>query len=209
MRQARGPIRSAVEIPGIDPDIAWDGDGNCWVHFSGLGGIARCRIDPIDRRAARGPRPDVVRNRACSTPRRRTSSSGRGRGTSSSPKEAPSAATASRSPGGLHRSDRGRALRTTPFSATAARPADTEHRARRSGGGPRRVVVDGPARRATPRDVPRLPRAGPRDVSRPGAVGGRVARGRRARPRRWKPPGHRDPLARSRSSTATTSTHPR
>src|SRR5688500_9582251 len=23
-----------VAIPGIDPDLAWDGDGNCWVHFS-------------------------------------------------------------------------------------------------------------------------------------------------------------------------------
>ena len=31
---------------GIDPDLAWDSDGNCWVHFSGLGGIARARIDP-------------------------------------------------------------------------------------------------------------------------------------------------------------------
>jgi len=35
----------AVPVPGIDPDLAWDGDGNCCVHFSGLGGIARSRID--------------------------------------------------------------------------------------------------------------------------------------------------------------------
>lgn len=34
-----------VSVPGIDPDIAWDQQGDCWVHFSGLGGIARCRID--------------------------------------------------------------------------------------------------------------------------------------------------------------------
>jgi beta-xylosidase len=34
-----------VPVPGIDPDLAWDHDGNCWVHFSGLGGIARARID--------------------------------------------------------------------------------------------------------------------------------------------------------------------
>jgi xylan 1,4-beta-xylosidase len=34
-----------VLVPGIDPDLAWDGEGNCWVHFSGLGGIARSRID--------------------------------------------------------------------------------------------------------------------------------------------------------------------
>ena len=35
-----------VPVPGIDPDLAWDGEGNCWLHFSGLGGIARCRLDP-------------------------------------------------------------------------------------------------------------------------------------------------------------------
>jgi xylan 1,4-beta-xylosidase len=35
----------AVPVPGIDPDLAWDRDGNCWVHFSGLGGIARTRVD--------------------------------------------------------------------------------------------------------------------------------------------------------------------
>ena len=34
-----------VPVPGIDPDLSWDDDGNCWVHFSGLGGIARARID--------------------------------------------------------------------------------------------------------------------------------------------------------------------
>ncbi len=34
-----------VPVPGIDPDLAWDHDGNCWVHFSGLGGIARSRIN--------------------------------------------------------------------------------------------------------------------------------------------------------------------
>ena len=36
------PVR--VDAPGIDPDLAWDDDGNCWVHFSG-GGIQRLRID--------------------------------------------------------------------------------------------------------------------------------------------------------------------
>jgi beta-xylosidase len=34
-----------VAIEGIDPDLAWDADGGCWVHFSGRGGITRCRID--------------------------------------------------------------------------------------------------------------------------------------------------------------------
>ncbi len=38
------PVR--IDVAGIDPDLCWDDDGNCWVHFSGLGGIARCRIDP-------------------------------------------------------------------------------------------------------------------------------------------------------------------
>ena len=37
------PIR--VEIFGIDPDLSWDSDGTCWVHWSTTGGIARCRID--------------------------------------------------------------------------------------------------------------------------------------------------------------------
>ena len=38
----------AVPVPGIDPDLAWDGDGNCWVHFSDVGrGIARAMVDPL------------------------------------------------------------------------------------------------------------------------------------------------------------------
>jgi xylan 1,4-beta-xylosidase len=44
-----------VAISGIDPDIAWDRSGNCWVHFSGLGGIARCRIDDITGEVLEGP----------------------------------------------------------------------------------------------------------------------------------------------------------
>lgn len=36
-----------VDVLGIDPDIAWDDEGNCWVHFSGAGGIQRCRIDDV------------------------------------------------------------------------------------------------------------------------------------------------------------------
>ncbi len=41
-----GPWSDPVTVPivGIDPDLAWDQDGNCWVHYS-LGGIFRCRID--------------------------------------------------------------------------------------------------------------------------------------------------------------------
>lgn len=37
-----------IPIQGVDPDLAWDDDGTCWVHFAGLGGIARCRIDDRD-----------------------------------------------------------------------------------------------------------------------------------------------------------------
>lgn len=33
-----------VDVVGIDPDLAWDDDGNCWVHTA-LGAISRCRID--------------------------------------------------------------------------------------------------------------------------------------------------------------------
>ena len=38
------PVR--VEAAGIDPDLAWDDNGNCWVHYSAGGdGIWRLRID--------------------------------------------------------------------------------------------------------------------------------------------------------------------
>ncbi len=52
-----GPWSDPVPVPvaGIDPDLAWDDDGNCWVHFSGMGGIARCRIDPSTGEVIAGP----------------------------------------------------------------------------------------------------------------------------------------------------------
>ena len=52
-----GPWSDPVPVPisGIDPDLAWDGDGSCWVHFSGMGGIARCRIDEASGRLLSGP----------------------------------------------------------------------------------------------------------------------------------------------------------
>ena len=34
-----------LDVEGIDPDIAWDDDGNCWVHVSLDQTIRRCRID--------------------------------------------------------------------------------------------------------------------------------------------------------------------
>ena len=44
-----------VDVPGIDPDLAWDDEGMCWMHFSGLGGIARARIDPATGAIFEGP----------------------------------------------------------------------------------------------------------------------------------------------------------
>jgi xylan 1,4-beta-xylosidase len=43
-----------VEIQGIDPDLCWDGEGNCWVHFSGIG-IRRVRIDHRTGAVLEGP----------------------------------------------------------------------------------------------------------------------------------------------------------
>ncbi len=45
----------AVAVNGIDPDLAWADDGTCWVHFSGLGGIARSQIDPATGLVLSGP----------------------------------------------------------------------------------------------------------------------------------------------------------
>jgi len=47
-----------IAIDGIDPDIAWDEDGNCWVHYSGVGtGIMRCRIDDTTGEVLDDPAP--------------------------------------------------------------------------------------------------------------------------------------------------------
>jgi beta-xylosidase len=45
-----------LDIMGIDPDIAWDTDGTCWVHCS-LGSIARHRIDDTTGAVLGGPEP--------------------------------------------------------------------------------------------------------------------------------------------------------
>ena len=62
------PIR--IEISGIDPDLSWDSDGNCWVHWSTRGGIARSRIDDSTGASAHRTRDDVGRAPACSIRRR-------------------------------------------------------------------------------------------------------------------------------------------
>ena len=49
---------TVVDVAGIDPDLAWDVDGNCWLHFSrGPDGIARCRIDDATGEVLDGPEP--------------------------------------------------------------------------------------------------------------------------------------------------------
>jgi xylan 1,4-beta-xylosidase len=44
-----------VDIEGIDPDLAWDESGGCWVHYSGAGGIVRVRIDDVTGDVLEGP----------------------------------------------------------------------------------------------------------------------------------------------------------
>jgi beta-xylosidase len=34
-----------VTLLGIDPDLCWDDDGACWVHYAGFQGVTRVRID--------------------------------------------------------------------------------------------------------------------------------------------------------------------
>jgi xylan 1,4-beta-xylosidase len=47
------PIR--VDVPGIDPDLAWDDEGRCWVHFSVGRRILRCRIDDATGQVLEAP----------------------------------------------------------------------------------------------------------------------------------------------------------
>jgi beta-xylosidase len=44
-----------VDVAGIDPDLAWDADGSCWLHFSRSVDIARCRIDDTTGAVLEGP----------------------------------------------------------------------------------------------------------------------------------------------------------
>ncbi|MEV4754997.1 glycoside hydrolase family 43 protein [Micromonospora sp. NPDC049559] len=41
------------EIPGVDPDLAWDEEGRCWCTFAG---IEQARIDPVSGWALEKPR---------------------------------------------------------------------------------------------------------------------------------------------------------
>ncbi len=46
-----------IDIQGVDPDLAWDDDGNCWVSFSDGGGIVSCRIDDRTGTVLEPPEP--------------------------------------------------------------------------------------------------------------------------------------------------------
>ncbi|MEU8138895.1 glycoside hydrolase family 43 protein [Streptodolium elevatio] len=43
-----------VDIDNIDPDLAWDDEGNCWVTYAG---INQCRIDDATGKILEGPYP--------------------------------------------------------------------------------------------------------------------------------------------------------
>ncbi|MGW3461918.1 nicotinate-nucleotide--dimethylbenzimidazole phosphoribosyltransferase [Streptomyces olivaceoviridis] len=43
-----------IDLPGIDPDLAWDEDGSCWVAMAG---VSVARIDPRTGRVLEGPLP--------------------------------------------------------------------------------------------------------------------------------------------------------
>lgn len=44
-----------VDVPGIDPDLAWDQDGACWVHYSASTSIDRVCIDDATGKVLEGP----------------------------------------------------------------------------------------------------------------------------------------------------------
>ncbi|MGW0912025.1 glycoside hydrolase family 43 protein [Streptomyces sp. NPDC002784] len=43
-----------IDLPGIDPDLAWDEDGTCW---SAVAGVGLARIDPVAGTVLEGPLP--------------------------------------------------------------------------------------------------------------------------------------------------------
>jgi xylan 1,4-beta-xylosidase len=65
---ARGPWSDPVAVDGavgIDPDLAWDADGTCWLTYSELGtagfeavsgAIKQVRLDPVTGRVLESPR---------------------------------------------------------------------------------------------------------------------------------------------------------
>ncbi|QFZ21471.1 glycoside hydrolase family 43 protein [Saccharothrix syringae] len=51
-----------LDLPGIDPDLVWDEDGNCWSAFAGASGpsfhgVQVARVDPAAGKVLEGPFP--------------------------------------------------------------------------------------------------------------------------------------------------------
>ncbi|GAA1295944.1 glycoside hydrolase family 43 protein [Saccharothrix xinjiangensis] len=51
-----------IDLPGIDPDLVWDEDGNCWCAFAGAHGasffgVQVARVDPEAGKVLEGPFP--------------------------------------------------------------------------------------------------------------------------------------------------------
>ncbi|MDT0345739.1 glycoside hydrolase family 43 protein [Streptomyces litchfieldiae] len=46
-----------LDLPGIDPDLAWAEDGSCWCAFSSASGIQTARVDPLTGAVLEGPWP--------------------------------------------------------------------------------------------------------------------------------------------------------
>ena len=211
----RGPARALVgSVPvdgaaGIDPDLAWDADGTCWLTYSELGGGGSTRS------AGRSSRSASTRSgRPLEPPRALWS------GTGLQFPEAPHlyeidgtwylliAEGGTDGPRGLdrprpaRRRGRSRAARQPDPQPPQHRPPGAEHRPRRPRPGARRLVVDGPARHPPRGRHPGGPCAGARDLPHAGALGRRLA-GRRAgatgAPARGPPAARRLRGARARS----------
>ena len=170
-----------VAVQGIDPDLAWDGEGRCWVHFSSLAGVARCRIDSSTGDVVEGPEPTWS-------------------GTGLQYPEAPHLLERDGTwylliaEGGT---ERGHAVSVArgpspegPWEGCPQQPdsqppqhrqPDSEHRARRPRRGDRRNLVDGAVGGPPEGALARVPRARPRDVPHRGGMGRRLAGSRRGR----------------------------
>ena len=176
-RAARGRTRSPSTAPsGIDPDLAWDAEGTCWLTYSELGGggfdavsgqIKQVRLDPRSGRALEAAAAAVVGHRAAVP---------RGAAPLRDRRHLVPAHRRGRHRPGPRGLDRARPLALGAVRGLPAqpdpqppqhRPPGAEHRPRRPRAGARRLVVDGAARhppRAAP--SPRSTCSGARPSSR-------------------------------------------
>ena len=169
-----------VDLPGIDPDLAWDDDGTCWCTVAG---VEPYRIDPRPGEVLEGPSPlwsgtgGAVPRGAAPLPHRRLVVPAARRGRHRHAATRVSIARG-RSPA---RPVRARARQPDP-DPPQHRPPDPEHRPRRPGPGPRRQLVDGAAGRPAPGPRPPCHVLGRETFLAPVRWVGRLA-GRRARSR--------------------------